>query len=49
VIGQSPGTGDNRRAWVGPHGEAIDVPRAVEHLERLGHLEAVRGERFAQL
>ena len=33
-------------AVVGADSEAVDMPRAVQHLERLGHLEPVLRERL---
>ena len=47
-VGEEAGVRDH--AVVGPHRLALDVPAALEHLERLGHAEGRLGEqRLAQL
>src|SRR5687767_14285080 len=45
--GQESGVGHH--AVIGPDGLALDVPRALQHLERLGHVEPALRQRLAQL
>ena len=46
-VGEEAGVGDH--PVVGPHRLALDVPAAVQHLDRLGHAEVGLVERLAEL
>lgn len=46
-MGQEAGVGDH--AVVRPHGHALDMPGAVEHLDGLGHVERAGLECVPQL